>query len=106
MKLTLCSIVLATLLSICVVPAALAEWTSTSTVRVVWSYANSDGYVFLQGEDCTVGNYEYFVISKNATKHDQLMNMLLAAFLSGKKTKIGYSTDDGLCRVTSIQLLH
>ncbi len=106
MKKSICSIMLSALLIICVAPSVFAEWTSTTTVRVVWNYANAHGYVFLNGEDCKFGKYKYFIISKEAAKQEQLMSMLLAAFLAGKKTKIGYSTSDENCRVTSVQLSH
>ena len=80
-----------------------ADFTDTRKVSIAWQYANSDGYVYLEGDDNQCAQ-NYYIIAQSGAEHEMLMRMVTDALLWGKAVKFGYSFVDGYCYVSSVKI--
>lgn len=86
------------------------QMTDPFLIAKVWQYSNGNGYIYLDGHNCTLENTTaapaatYFVINHTDSEFRTTMSLLTAAFLASKKVRLDYVSSGGYCVIQSVQI--
>lgn len=86
------------------------QMTDPFLIAKLWQYSNSNGYIFLDGYNCTLENTTaapaatYFVLNRTDSEFRTTMSLLTAAFLAAKKVRLDYVSSGGYCVIQSVQI--